>query len=203
MPRTYPRRPLMDRVLDRLEDVDGHWIWTGRTSDGGYGLIDDGGHDGVTLSVHRVVWEHFRGPIPDGLELDHLDSCLRTRCCNPECLDPVTHAENQRRRAERTFRCRNGHPYTPENTRITPQGHRNCRQCGADRERARRARNRRPDYASRCDAGHRRTEQNTVHQGAGLRCLDCTSDGALDRWRRHRDDPRDSGSANPASLTEA
>jgi hypothetical protein len=38
------------------------------------------------------------GPVPEGLELDHL--CENPPCCNPAHLEPVTHAENNRRAAQ-------------------------------------------------------------------------------------------------------
>jgi hypothetical protein len=46
--------------------------------------------------IHRKHYEQFKGPIPDGLEIDH--TCRNTRCVNPEHLEAVTHAENLRRR---------------------------------------------------------------------------------------------------------
>jgi hypothetical protein len=36
--------------------------------------------------------------------------------------------------------CKNGHPYNEQNTLLTPQGFRACRQCHADRQRERNAR---------------------------------------------------------------
>lgn len=203
MPRVYMRRPLIDRVFDHVIEVDGHWIWTGKVSEWGYGQVSEGGHDGRDLYVHRVVWEFFRGPIPDGLELDHLTHCLRTRCCNPDCLDPVTHAENQRRRALRTWRCRNGHDYTPENTWRDRHGKRACKRCHADRERERRRRRRAERQAAtadRCSRGHLRTEANTWWREHGPTCRDCMSESAAARTDRGHDRPRrESGSGIPAS----
>jgi hypothetical protein len=135
-----PRRriPPIDRVLRRVEvdDETGCWIFTGYTFKG-YGQIS------IELGVHKlthvVVWEHFEGPVRDGLELDHL--CRVTECCNPGHLEPVTHAENVRRgdwaiavEAQVAARraathCRNDHEYTPENTYIRPDGRRRCREC--------------------------------------------------------------------------
>lgn len=206
MPRTYTRRPVIDRIFDAVEDIDGHWIWTGQVGSSGYGQIIEGGHDGATVSVHRTVWEHFRGPIPKGLELDHLDSCLRLRCCHPDCLDPVPHAVNMARRTARIWRCRNGHDYTPENTRIDKQGHRNCRRCSADRERERRRRQRAARQAAtadRCGRGHLRTPENTWWRDHGPTCRDCLSESAVARAHREGPEVRREralrGSAIPAS----
>ena len=41
------------------------------------------------------MWERERGPIPEGLQLDHL--CGVPSCVNLDHLEPVTGAENSRR----------------------------------------------------------------------------------------------------------
>jgi hypothetical protein len=188
MPRDYTRRPLIDRVMDRVvKTEDGHWIWTGSVGSSGYGKIRDGGRRGPDLLVHRVVWEHHNGSIPAGLVLDHTDRCLQILCCKPACLEPVTQAENRRRQAARRTHCNAGHEYTPENTRVGNNG-RECRICHADRARLARARRRNADYDTRCRNGHLRTPENTWRQASGaLVCRDCMSAAATERWRRHRD----------------
>lgn len=69
------------------------WIWTGRS-------LNQYGHGKVTmrgrvLGAHRAMYEQIIGPIPQGLEIDHL--CKQPSCIRPEHLEPVTHAENIRR----------------------------------------------------------------------------------------------------------
>ena len=49
--------------------------------------------------AHRVVWRRVYGPIPRGLEVDHL--CEITLCQRPDHLDLVTKSENGRRRHAR------------------------------------------------------------------------------------------------------
>lgn len=45
------------------------------------------------FSVHRLVWETFVGPIPDGMEIDHINTVRNdNRLAN---LRVVTHKENQ------------------------------------------------------------------------------------------------------------
>jgi hypothetical protein len=80
-----------ERMWPRVDKTDSCWNWTGAVSTAGYGQI----RFGKVLYTHRVSYEALVGPIPDGLELDHL--CRNRRCCNPDHLEAVEPAENQRR----------------------------------------------------------------------------------------------------------
>lgn len=140
---------MLDRIKAKVSvDADtGCWVWSGcatKPGPDGYGLIRIGGKLGKTLLTHRVAYELLVGPIPEGLDLDHL--CRVRRCCNPEHLEPVTRAENCRRgalhgtygRAERAkTHCPQGHPYSGDNVTYRPSkpNARHCRTC--DRARAR------------------------------------------------------------------
>lgn len=111
------------------------WIWQGNSDNGrGYFSIM---WAQKRRYVHRVAWELVNGPIPDGLQIDHL--CRNKRCVNPTHLEPVTGRINKlrgntitRRNAEVTH-CVRGHPYDKENTIVgtTPLGtpRRACRKC--------------------------------------------------------------------------
>lgn len=101
------KRNTIKDVLARLEitELDWCWEWLGYTHKG-YGQIDIAGR---TRVVHEVMFEHFVGPVPEGLELDHV--CRNRRCANPNHLEVITHQENVRRGAsgvqkgESNFNC--------------------------------------------------------------------------------------------------
>jgi hypothetical protein len=114
----------------------GCWLWTGWSANG-YGLVAVRGR---TRMAHRVVYEAVRGPIPGGLQLDHL--CCIKGCVNPDHLEPVTAAENQRRAAAQRVRrtattCHLGHPLDGVRTRT--KGGRYCKTCNAINRRKSRA----------------------------------------------------------------
>lgn len=100
--------------------------WTGSHNHKGYGQISVAG---AGRSVHRVAYELHVGPIPPGLEIDHVRArgCRFRDCIEPSHLEPVTHIENIRRTPKRTH-CPKGHELTPANVVMTSQGRR-CRTC--------------------------------------------------------------------------
>lgn len=122
---------------------NGCWDWVGATNGRGYGSF---WANGRRERAHRAIYERHRGPIPEGLTLDHL--CRNTRCVNPDHLEAVQHRVNVLRgegiaaiNAVKTH-CPNGHPLTQGNLVTSKLAHRrrNCRQCQNDCNRAYRAR---------------------------------------------------------------
>ena len=121
---------LAEKALSYLVPAPNNCIvWTMRRDKWGYGYVM---WEKRPRLVHRVVFEALRGPIPTGLELDHL--CRNKSCANPDHLEPVTHAENCRRgngwsglHARQTH-CKYGHEFTPENT-LTNKQNKNGRLC--------------------------------------------------------------------------
>jgi hypothetical protein len=87
------RGPLINRFVARVAvDQNGCWLWQGTMNWKGYGRISIGDRE---IGAHRVSYEIFVGPIPDGLEIDHL--CKVRGCVNPDHLEPVTRRINQQR----------------------------------------------------------------------------------------------------------
>lgn len=105
---------------------DGCWMWVGGLHRNGYGKF---GMNGGSVLAHRWSYERHVGPIPTGLEIDHL--CRVPACVNPAHLEPVTHAENVRRHHALETHCINGHRFTKGNTRIRVKGAviRECLRC--------------------------------------------------------------------------
>lgn len=108
------------------------WEWTGHKYGNGYGAIT---HRGRQVLAHRWAYEHFIGPIPEGLTIDHL--CRNRACVNPAHMEPVTGRENTRR-AMRSH-CIHGHAFDAENTYMH-NGKRYCRTCRSERQRNKRKR---------------------------------------------------------------
>ena len=118
----------------------GCWIWMGCQRGKGYGCLRVNGR---MMRAHRYSYELHVGPIPAGLQIDHL--CRNRLCVNPAHLEPVVNRVNVLRgvgvtaqNAKKTH-CRQGHEFTPENTRIT-DGARVCRACNKVWDRNRRPR---------------------------------------------------------------
>lgn len=137
-------KTMEERFWTKVERIPeaGCWIWTGATACG-YGYLMDA--DQKVRPAHRISFEMHAGPIPVGLDLDHL---CRVRCCvNPAHLEPVTRVVNISRglsmeatRASKAAitHCPNGHAYEGDNLYVHPRGARVCRACARDRMRNRR-----------------------------------------------------------------
>ena len=73
----------------RVEPGTGCWLWTSGLWGGGYGAFF---LRGKKVQAHRFSYEHHVGPIPEGLDVDHL--CRVRHCVNPKHLEPVTRKVN-------------------------------------------------------------------------------------------------------------
>ena len=138
MKRTKSGEPVAARLRRRAVVVEGGcWEWQGHLDPKGYARVTittDEGTYRAGILAHRLAFETFVGPIPDGLVLDHL--CRNRSCINPEHLEPVTQQENIRRSPvapqavnARKTHCKHGHEFTPENTRHYIKNGRPARRC--------------------------------------------------------------------------
>jgi hypothetical protein len=128
----------MEKTLDQLfakaipVPHSGCWVWLGHVGNDGYARVSlKRSH---YSSAHRLAYMLAKGPIPEGLNLDHL---CRVRCCiNPDHLEPVTDRVNILRgqghaavNAKKTH-CPLGHSYDPGNTFLNHGGRqRECLIC--------------------------------------------------------------------------
>ena len=131
------RNEKQEFLLAKVNQSGECWEWRAAVGRDGYGRV---GFAGKIWLAHRLAYELFVGPIPVGLDLDHL--CRNRRCVNPAHLEPVTRRENLRRgrnwHREKTH-CKYGHEFTTENTYGRHDGGRDCRACRNARIRKHRA----------------------------------------------------------------
>jgi hypothetical protein len=149
----HPRPTPEERFWPKVQKTEACWLWTGPVNSHGYGTLRV---NGKTTYAHRFAYTLLVGPIPEGLEPDHVkaNGCTSIRCVKavadkhgPAHLEVVTHRENMlrgegfaSRNASKTH-CLNGHPFNAENTYIRRrdgQERRECRACKRSRIRARR-----------------------------------------------------------------
>ena len=137
---TYERFTKKYKVTDT-----GCWEWTaGLFKKDGYGQFYNPGGSHL---AHRYSYEYHVGPVPEGMQLDHL--CRNRKCVNPDHLEPVTCRENLHRgdtvnsaNSAKTH-CLRGHPLSAENTYVYKRGSgitRKCKTCVRLRAKKRRER---------------------------------------------------------------
>lgn len=135
-----PTEKQFQRFWRRVNKTDSCWLWTGTLSTNGYGFAS---FNKRAVAAHRVAYTALVGPIPNGLDLDHL--CRVRACVNPAHLEPVTRAENLRRseltgpgKNIRKTHCNRGHDLSDALISTNRRGvaKRYCRICRQQRERA-------------------------------------------------------------------
>lgn len=94
-----PRAPLGTSAAERIQiysdrDVNGCLVWNRYIDPTGYGRLRVNGR---TMKAHRAAWEVKNGPIPDGMQIDHM--CHNRACVNVGHLRLATQSENLWNRA--------------------------------------------------------------------------------------------------------
>ena len=126
------KQSITDRLMSKIawpSALTACWPWRAFRDRDGYGQFHGGGG---TAFAHRTAYELAIGPIPDGLQIDHL--CRNRECVNPLHLEAVANVVNVLRgespqaRNARKARCNQGHAFTPENTYMY-RNKRCCRAC--------------------------------------------------------------------------
>lgn len=133
------KQPAPERFAEKFQvNAEGCWEWQAGRNASGYGTFTP--TPGRKMYAHRYAYELCEGPIPEGLQLDHL--CRNPACVNPDHLEAVTPRVNLLRgntavrAAQESTSCINGHPWSTSNTYIRPDnGRRVCRACRAARMR--------------------------------------------------------------------
>lgn len=126
----HKRSPAIERFWAKVELEGSCWAWNGHVMRSGYGQFGD---NKMLHYAHRWAYEHFVGPIPVGMHIDHL--CRNRRCVKPYHLEPVTQAENNRRSPKPVVQfCPQGH-----DTFATGRSRSGCLECHRLKARARRA----------------------------------------------------------------
>lgn len=123
--------PLPRRLARRIDFSGDCWLWTSYVEATGYARVYiNGGRE----FAHRFMWESVVGPIPDGMQIDHL--CRVRHCVNPGHLRVVTPRVNTLASPvapaainARKTHCHNGHQFSADNTYLNLNGQRICRQC--------------------------------------------------------------------------
>ena len=133
----------MKRLLAKVDASNSDcWNWTASTTTRGYPQFR---LDGKVVKAYRTMYEYFVGPIPDGLDVNHI--CGNRLCMNYRHMELVSRTETllragvpdmtHKRYAAQTH-CKRGHEYTEANTqwqKIKGVWCRNCKTCRAVRAR--------------------------------------------------------------------
>lgn len=119
-------------MMARVKMAGDCWEWTSGKNSKGYGRVHATKLERGAMA-HRVMYELVRGPIPEGLTLDHL--CRNRACVNPDHLEAVTNRLNIIRGSSpaadnaNKATCLRGHALSGRNVWIAKDGSRVCKEC--------------------------------------------------------------------------
>lgn len=179
-----PPQPLFERFVSKIQlnPDTGCWEWLAGKSPAGYGVFVI--RSELTVLSHRLAYEWFVGPIPEGHDIHH--KCRNRACICPQHLNALSRSSHGREhQCDQEF-CRHGHRLTEDNLLhyTTPSGKPRwkCKQCSRDQQKARLIEYRKvvppkPHASSaktHCKRGHEFTPENTRITVAGSRqCRIC------------------------------
>ena len=176
-------KPLALRLREScaVDAKTGCWMWFKMLDRDGYPRMKTGSHRDRTRKhsgAHRISYETFIGPIPEGLVIDHI--CRNRACINPRHLRVVSPRRNSIENSVATpainaakTHCKRGHPLIGENLWVNSHGERQCRTCERMRGRNREAKRRKlagivavgkgglRKLQTHCKNGHKFTPENT------------------------------------------
>lgn len=176
-----PPPTMADRFWAKVDAEGDCWEWTGAKAGGGYGAFFT---TSGKVQAHRWSYEHLVGPIPEGLQIDHL--CKNRACVNPDHLEPVTRLENVWRGAggawnRSKMHCPQGHPYEGDNVKLARRSNRRsvgreCRTCLREQaHRYNRQRRGEPQGPkTHCPQGHPYSGENLRVYNGRRHCRTCT-----------------------------
>ncbi len=171
-----PMKNLLDLPMAKILKVsrkiammpNGCWHWQGGYGKKGYGHAYVSSISANQVLAHRLTYMLGVGPIPDGFDLHHRDSCEK-RCVNPAHLTPLAHAAHTTLTHEDVpekikTHCKRGHEFTPETIWLNKRdGKKQCKICSETLRRARyKATHAGRTPITHCKNGHELTPENTA-----------------------------------------
>lgn len=96
------KRPLKDRLYEKVDVVGDCWNFTGYINPTGYGRI---GYGRSSIPAHRASWLCTHGELPEDLYILH--TCDNPACINPDHLYAGTQFDNMKDMVVRGRSCGN------------------------------------------------------------------------------------------------
>jgi HNH endonuclease len=179
----FDELPERRRKKIHIKPDSGCFLWTGALRVRGYGQIRIRGKGYL---AHRVIYEHFNGPIAEGFDLHH--RCHTPPCVNPDHLEPLPHAEHSRLQIAHNrlkTHCIHGHPFDEANTYLYDHGQRRaCKTCkDLRRTKSPWGPGKYPNsigmlnaQKTHCPKGHPYDETNTIFHAGSRMCRVCDNE---------------------------